>query len=162
MSDNDAALQDYLTLRAQSSSALLATKAPDGAPHASYAPLLWRDDCCYLFLSQLASHTRNLDADPSISLMLLQPEQEAANAFARQRITLRGRADVIPRDAKRFSLVLSDFHRLFGGVMSIIEPLPDFKLFGVRLESGQFVRGFGQAFELSGAGLDQLNHIVPK
>jgi heme iron utilization protein len=162
LSDLASARQDYLTLRNQSSSALLATLSPNGKPNASYAPVLWLNDNCYLFLSELASHTGNLMANPAISLMLIEGEQFAANAFARQRITVQGKADVIARDASVFEQVLSEFHRRFGGVMSIIEPLPDFHLFRIRLDSGHFVRGFGQAFSLCGEHLDELSHIRPE
>jgi len=43
--------------------------------------------------------------------------------------------------------------------MTIIEPLPDFSLFRVCLQAGRFVRGFGQAYDLSGEDLDELVHI---
>jgi putative heme iron utilization protein len=162
LSDLASARQDFLALRSHSSSALLATLSPGGKPNASYAPMLWLDDYCYLFLSELANHTGNLKADPSISLMLIEPEQQAANAFARQRITLQGAASVIARDEPLFAQVLSEFHRRFGGVMSVIEPLPDFHLFRIRLDSGHFIRGFGQAFRLSGEHLDELTHIRPE
>jgi hypothetical protein len=162
LSDLSSAQQDFLALREQSSGALLATLSTDGKPCASYAPILWIDSYCYLFLSELASHTQNLRANPSISLMLVEPEAQAANAFARQRITLQGEADIISRDSSQFARLLSEFHRRFGGVMSIIEPLPDFHLFRIGLVSGLFVRGFGQAYRLSGEALDELTHIGPE
>ena len=161
MADTSSAEQDFQALRDQANGALLATIAPSGAPCASYAPMIWRDGSCYFFLSELAAHTTNLRANPNASLLLLEPEQDAANAFARQRISLEGQADVVERGASLFAEVLSEFHRRFGEVMSVIEPLPDFHLFRIRIVSGQFVRGFGQAYRLAGEKLDRLKHIRP-
>ncbi|MCP4335860.1 MAG: hypothetical protein GY785_24710 [Gammaproteobacteria bacterium] len=151
------AQREYLALRDQASSAILATVSQDQNPAASYAPLVWLDGHCYLFLSELALHTRNLKRCSSISLLLI--EAEAANPFARRRITLAGNVLVIARDDLLFDRVLAEFHRRFGKVMTIIEPLADFSLFRVCLQAGRFVRGFGQAYDLSGEDIDELVHI---
>ena len=160
MSDPDNAQQEFIALRDQVNGAQLATLAAGGIPEASYAPLVWLDGSCFLFLSELASHTRNLQHCPAISLMLIEP-QSGANAFARRRITLQGEAHVIARDETLFARVMVEFHRRFGKVMEIIEPLPDFHLFRLSLRQGRFVRGFGQAYELCGEKLDELRHIDP-
>ena len=57
--------------------------------------------------------------------------------------------------------MLDLFHLRFGKVMDMIEPLPDFQLFCVRVTMGRFVRGFGQAYELRGDRLEQLTHLDP-
>jgi len=155
----DEARRDFVALRERSNGASLATLGDDQLPCASYAPLVWVDDHYYLFLSDLAGHTRNLRRCPSISLMLIAAEDQAANAFTRQRITLQGTADLVERDDFSFSQVLAEFHRRFGKVMTMIEPLADFHLFRLQLHSGRFVRGFGQAYELAGEQLQQLRHI---
>ncbi len=162
MNDSDSARQDYLALRDHASSAQLATLTNDATPEASYAPCVLFEGDYYLFLSQLASHTGNLMRNPQIGLMLIEDEGEAANPFARQRISLQGSAQLIDRDDDLFSIVLDVFHRRFGKVMKIIEPLPDFHLFCVRVNTGRFVRGFGQAYELIGERLDNLRHTDPR
>jgi putative heme iron utilization protein len=157
--DTSSARREFLALRDQASSALLATLSQDGSPAASYAPLVWLDGRCYLFLSELASHTRNLKRCPSLSLMLIEPEAQAANAFARRRITLQGNASLVARGTAEFELALAEFHRRFGKIMELIEPLPDFQLFRLSLHEGRFVKGFGQAYALSGEHLDELTHV---
>jgi putative heme iron utilization protein len=161
LTDTSSAIAAFRALRDRADGGLLSTLSRDGNPAASYAPLVWLDGNCYLFLSELASHTRNLMHCPAIGLMLLAQQSEAGNAFARPRITLQGEARVIARDAPEFERVLALFHRKFGKVMTVIEPLPDFHLFRVSLSEGIFVLGFGQAYELSGDGLDQLNRVEP-
>ena len=155
----DEARRDFVALLESSNGASRATLGDDQLPCVSYAPLVWVDDHYYLFLSDLAGHTRNLRRCPSISLMLIAAEDQAANAFTRQRITLQGTADLLERDDFSFSQVLAEFHRRFGKVMTMIEPLADFHLFRLQLHSGRFVRGFGQAYELAGEQLQQLRHI---
>jgi len=159
LNDLISAQREFVALRDQARSALLATVAEDQNPAASYAPLAWLDGHCYLFLSELALHTRNLKRCPSISLMLIENEGEAANPFARRRIMLDASVLVIARDDILFERVLAEFHRRFGKIMTLIEPLPDFSLFRVCLRAGRFVRGFGQAYDLSGENLDELVHI---
>jgi len=153
--------QEYLALREQCHGALLATLEADQTPSASYAPLVWLDGQSYLFLSDLAGHTRNLRSCPSLGLMLIEGEDSSANAFARRRITLQGEARVVEREDASFAPVLGEFHRRFGQVMTLLESLPDFHLFRLQLRRGRYIRGFGQAYGLTGEGLTQLVHINP-
>jgi len=162
LSDSDEARQDYLALRENINSAQIATLADNSLPEASYAPCVWVDESCYLFLSELAGHTQNLSHNPAISLMLIEDEAAAKNPFARRRISLRGTVLVIARCDDLFAKVLAEFRCRFGGVMNVIEPLPDFHLFQIDARGGRFIRGFGQAYELTGDRLDKLKHIDPR
>ena len=162
MNDSDNTRQEFLALRDGATSAHLATLAEDSAPEASYAPLVWFEGNCYLYLSLLASHTGNLTRDPKISLMLIETETPSGNSFARRRINYHGKVEVIDRDDALFNSVLGEFHLRFGKVMEIIEPLPDFLLFRVDLHAGRFIKGFGQAYQLAGENLDRLQHVGPR
>ena len=157
----DSARREYRALRDSSKAALLATLAQEQMPCASYAPLVWVDDSCYVYLSDLASHTRNLKRCPSLSLLLMEDEDRVANAFARRRITFEATVVIVEREDPLFARVLAEFRHCFGKVMDLIEPLPDFHLFRLQLQAGRFVRGFGQAYQLTGDRLDRLTHIGP-
>ena len=161
MSDTDSARQDYLALRDRVNSAQLATLGCDATPEASYAPCVWRDGHCFVFLSELASHTQNIKLNPSISLMLIEAETAAGNAFARKRISLFGSAGIVARSDDIYKTVINDFYRRFGDVMKLIEPLADFHLFRIIVQRGRFIRGFGQAYALAGDRFEQLIHIDP-
>ncbi len=56
---------------------------------------------------------------------------------------------------------MQSFRDRFGDFIDIIEPLQDFHLFKVCPHSGRFIRGFAQAFQLSGEGLNEITHINP-
>ena len=162
MDEYESARAEFLELCENLTSAQLATLSSEGLPEASYAPCVRIDGEIYLYLSELASHTRNLQQNPVISLLLLEPESGRGNAFARKRISLQGKVEVVGRDSPLFARVMAEFHQRFGQVVELIEGLPDFHLFRVTARQGRFVRGFAQAFELGGDRLDQLNHIDPR
>jgi putative heme iron utilization protein len=161
LSDTDSVRQDYLALRNQVNSAQLATLSRDATPEASYAPCVWFEGDCFVFLSELARHTQNLKLDPSISLLLIEAETATGNAFARKRISLFGSAQIVARADDTYKTVIGDFYHRFGDVMKLIEPLPDFHLFRIVVQRGRFIRGFGQAYELAGDRLEQLIRIDP-
>lgn len=162
MNEIAAALDDYRALIETAEGAHLATLGESAGPEASYAPCAWHDGDCYLFLSALSSHTANLRRDPRISLMLLEEAGKAPNAFARQRVSLRGSVAIVDRDTDLFADALAEFRRRYGEIMPLLESLPDFTLFRIRLEAGSFVRGFGQAYALEGEKLERLRHIDPR
>lgn len=161
MSDTDSVRKDYLALRDQADSAQLATLGCDATPEASYAPCVWREGDCFVFLSELASHTQNLKLNPSISLLLIESETAVGNAFARKRISLFGSAGIVARTDATYKTVINDFYHRFGDVMKLIEPLADFHLFRIVVQRGRFIRGFGQAYELAGDRLEQLIPVDP-
>jgi putative heme iron utilization protein len=161
MDDLDSLREEYLALRESCEGALLATLEGEWMPAASYAPLAWLDGQAYLFLSELAAHTKNLKRCPSISLLLLEEADRGGNAFVRRRISLRAEARLLARDDARFGAALDEFKRRFGDVVDLLESLPDFQMFALRLLGGRYIRGFGQAYDLSGEGLDWLQHVHP-
>ena len=161
LNESEDARQDYLLLRDNTFSLQIATLGSEQTPEASYAPFVWHDNACYLFLSDLAKHTRNLKLNPSISVMIIEDEEQARNKFARRRIVLQGSVQMIERDLDLYETVLVQFRGRFGEVMKLLEPLRDFHLFQVTPDSGRFIRGFGQAYALAGERLDELAHINP-
>ncbi len=52
--------------------AVLATSSDDGSPHASYAPFVFSGPSFYVFVSNLAVHTRNLIFQKQKFLCLLK------------------------------------------------------------------------------------------
>lgn len=136
----------------------LATVDAQGEPDASYAPCLQRQGRFYLFVSELAVHTRNLLHHPSASLLFIEDEQRSRNLFARKRLILRCAAEELSRDGVEADSILQGFRDTFGDTVELLESLPDFHLFELRPESGSFVKGFGQAW-LVDAGLRLVAQI---
>ena len=140
----------YQNLIASQQTLLLSTVSEKGEPSISYAPYI-RDEqgIFYIFTSELASHTRNLLANKQAAILFIQPESESSELFARERITFKCSAEEITSKDSVYEQQLDALHRQFGQVVSLIKSLPDFHLFALKPESGQYVVGFGKAFDIN-------------
>jgi len=148
--------------RSNFNSIVLATISSEGTPDASSAPMVTGDAGeFYIYISGLSRHTSNLESNPKVGVLLIQQSQTAENAFARERLSYQCMATRIPRDSQTFVDILQRFSRQFGDIMDTLKNLQDFQLFCLEPLSGTYVRGFGQAWRLSGPGLDDLQHINP-
>lgn len=138
---------------------LLATVSEDGRPDCSYAPFL-RDEQrhLYIFVSELAQHTKNLLANPRASLMFTAAETDSKNLFARQRLTLETQAIHIPRENPGWSVILNKMETRFGNTIELLKSLPDFHLIRFEVLSGNYVQGFAKAYALAGPGLEIIEH----
>src|SRR5438094_6260433 len=90
-----------------------------------------------LLLSDLAQHTKNLAADPRLSL-LFEDTGEHADPLAGPRLSLLGRAEKCgdPRAAARFAARHPASAQYAG--------FADFHLYRVTIERGHLVAGFGR------------------
>ena len=132
----------------------LSTVGPDGIPHCGYTPYLHRaPSSFYIFVSQLAAHTRHLLANGTVAIMIIADEQATSQIFARARVSYLCDAKQIPPDSPDYPLVLDDYQQRHGKMAGLLRQLPDFVLFQLQPRSGQFVMGFGQAYTLTGDDL---------
>ena len=157
----DKARQAFKRLRNDSKSLIMSTTDASGRPDASTVPYVYDDQGNFIvFISWLAQHTKNLKAQPRLAVMLIEDEVTASNLFARKRVQYScGATQADPEDQDK---LLELFRNRHGKVVDLLASLPDFALFKLRPDSGQFVMGFGQAYRLSGEQLDQFELISPK
>ncbi len=94
-----------------------------------------------LLLSDLAQHTRNLVADPRVSL-LFDDTGEHPDPLAGSRLTLLGRAERVedPSGASRGAARFAARHPASAGYAGFA----DFHLYRVAIERGHLVAGFGR------------------
>lgn len=152
--------QLYEQLLRQARSLILATTNPDGSPLTSYAPFIVNEQQqFYIFTSQLAAHTANLQRTGQASIMLIEDEAATGQIFARQRVIFQCHAGVIPRDSEEGEVALADYEARFGNMVGLLKSLPDFQLFKLQPQSGSLVVGFAQAYTLSG---DRFEIISPR
>jgi len=139
---------------------LLATASPNGTPEASYAPFVRGDgaDVFYIYISELAQHTANLTANGQVSVLFIENEVETGQLFARQRLTFSCTATLVERDCAEWQQVIAQFSTEFGDIMEMLRTLTDFKLFRIVPHAGNYVRGFAQAYHISGEDLDKIAH----
>lgn len=139
----------------------LATLDTNGNPAISYAPFICGESGdFYIFISGLASHTQDLLRHPNVAVMLIADEQNTRQIFARTRATYQCSAEVVARETPEATLLLDAMQARLGEVVGVLRGLGDFVLFRLKPQSGRFVMGFGQAFTLTGDGLQTLEHIT--
>ncbi len=135
-------------------SLFLSTITIDGQPNGSYAPyILDEKGDFYIFISQLGAHTKDLLNNPQCTILLIEDEQEARQIFARKRVSYFCHCSVIEKDDLNYATLLDLFEVRFTPIMSLLRTLPDFILFKLEIQSGNFVQGFGKAYEITKEGL---------
>lgn len=140
-------------------SLLMATVSPEGMPVASYAPYINDSEgCFYIYVSELAAHTANLLHTSRVSVLFIEDERSASHLFARKRLTYQCVAKEIGRDDGVFADWMDRFELRHGAFMRMMRDLRDFHLFRLQPEHATYVRGFAQAYELSGQSLQALRH----
>ena len=145
-------------LKNQVKSLQLATVGDDGQPHCGYTPFIRNQNDLIIFVSQLALHTRDLLANPTASAMLIADEQSSSQIFARTRVSYQCRAEVISRENEQYNSLLDQYQTRHGKMVNLLRQLPDFILFRLVPERGQFVMGFGKAYRLTGDNLNEFEH----
>jgi heme iron utilization protein len=125
----------------------MSTVSVGGVPNMSYAPFV-RDQsgCFYIFISDLAYHTANLRANKQASVMIVRPETESPNLFARERAVFTCTVRELQPHEAFYQDHLKAIEEKVGEVVSFLRSLSDFHLFVLRSESGRYVAGFGQAY----------------
>lgn len=147
-------VQEAAAFQSGFDSVVMATTDGDGHPHVSYAVYVAdASGAFYIYVSALATHTRNLTQRRQASIMFIEAESQAANPFARKRLTIECGAELIQRDTSLWDEILERFAERHGGIVAVLRGLPDFHLFWLVPARAVYVRGFGQAFTL---GPEQL------
>ena len=128
-------------MREARSGALATLMAGSGDPYCSLVNVATAaDGSTLLLISQLAIHTRNILADPRVSLML--DERKEGDPLQGARVMLMGAAArTESADARRRYLAFQPEAEMFAG-------FGDFAFYEVRLKGAHLVAGFGRIVDL--------------
>lgn len=137
----------------------LATVDEHGKPNVSYAPFVQNQEGYFVLISEIARHARNLQANPTVSIMLIEDEDSSKQLFARKRLTFDATAHVVERESEQWRQVIAQMQERFGEIIDGLSQLHDFVLFNLKAEQGLFVKGFGQAYQVSGDDLVDFVHL---
>ncbi|MGB8273794.1 MAG: DUF2470 domain-containing protein [Alphaproteobacteria bacterium] len=91
-----------------------------------------------LLISDLAEHTKNIKADPRVSLLFASPMEEGGNPLARARLTVLGRAEVTGEAGHRARFLARHPEASFYAGFA------DFRFYRVAVERAHLVAGFGK------------------
>lgn len=137
--------------------AVIGSLDESGHPFSSYAPYMYDNNRFYIYISDIASHTKNLKRSPYSSLFFIEDESKSENLFARKRISLQCEALLIPRQSARFEEVLNLFEEKFDASMvQMLKKMLDFNLVEFKVISGEATFGFGEAYIIGGENMNEL------
>jgi len=138
----------------------LATISAEGLPNATYAPFAFDNKAYYILVSDLVAHGQNLKTNRNVSILMIEDESDCKNIYARKRLTFDTRAELVNRQTEDWTQGVSALKARFGDIIDNLSQLGDFNLYRLVPESGRYVKGFGQAFTISGADLLEFVHLT--
>lgn len=145
------------TLLSGYQSVVLGTHGTNGYPFSSYAPFYYDGEQIYIFISNIATHTKNIQAIPKASALFIEDENTCENIFARKRISLQCNVTLIPREEKRFHKMMEHFQQKFDTHMiSMLMEMKDFNLYALSPIYGEATFGFGEAYHIGGEKMNEL------
>ena len=147
--------------RRQHATLILSTCSEAKQSLASYAPFIEDDGGhFYLLLSGLANHSSNLQyhekQNSPVSVLLIEDEQQSRNLFARKRLTYTCDVSIWTREHAQWNTIIEKMQEKFGKTIDVLAGLGDFNLYRLTPGQGNYVRGFGQAYELHHEHLPEL------
>ena len=156
----DTAQNEMRTLLERVRSAILASVDSKAQPLSSYAPV-WVDDDrrFHVYISSLAKHTSQIKRSGLASVMIIEDESEADNLFARKRLTVDCRVEVVDRNTEDWEATMGRMEKRLGETVSSLKGLTDFDLIRLIPSEGRLVLGFGRAYRLFGNGLREIGYI---
>ena len=125
-----------------------------GEPAASMVPFALLTGCgsALIHVSRLATHSKDMQEQPAVALLILAEAQAEAqagdNPLARPRLSLKGRALPCPVESPRYAAARAAYLERLPEAQALFA-FPDFSLFLVEPQSARFVAGFGRAYALT-------------
>lgn len=150
---------EYQAFRAGFQTLVLGTIEAD-QPQVSYAPFVEHDGALFIYVSELAAHTRQMLTTGRCAVLLIEDEQASRNLFARRRISYQCRAAEVGQQSDTGRQVLARMQARFGNITELLVTLQDFHLMRLKIEKGAYIAGFGKAFAVHADGtLEQVSRM---
>ena len=134
----------------------LASVSPAGVPHASYCPFGCTDNGFVVMVSDLAEHGTNLKGQGTVSALFIEDEGECKSIFARIRVSFDCNVRSLDKQSPEGKAAIDSMIEKLGMLAGNLAQLDDFTLYQLTPQSGRYIRGFGQAYELEGDGLSNF------
>ena len=138
-------------------SVVLGTQGSNGYPFSSYAPFYYDGEQVYIFISNIATHAKNIQATSQASALFIEDENKSENIFARKRISLQCDVTSISRDDKIFNKIMKKFQAKFDtNMVTMLIGMKDFNLYALTPIYGEATFGFGEAYHIGGEKMNEL------
>ncbi len=144
-------------LLAEYQSVVLGTLGSNAYPFSSYAPFYYDGEQVYIFISDIATHAKNIQATPQASALFIEDESKSENIFARKRISLQCDVTSVPRDDEKFNTIMENFqHKFDAPMVTMLMGMKDFNLYALTPIYGEATFGFGEAYHIGGEKMNEL------
>jgi putative heme iron utilization protein len=132
----------------------------DGEPNLAMVAIAFEGDfsAFYIHVSRLGKHTRDMEADPRVSLLLTEADDDRPDPQTLARVSLQGTAEVVTRNDPGYLHVRDLYLKHFPEAEKLFS-LGDFNLWRIKPKGGRFVAGFGQAFNLIPEALARVSKL---
>lgn len=134
-----------------------------GEPATSMVPFVLPtgDTRLYIHVSALATHTRDMQEHPRVSLLVMAEPGGEVPPQALARVALQADARTLPRDGADHEAARSAYLARFPDA-AVTFGLGDFSIVALHPVSARLVAGFGRAFSLTGEGLARWLRGAPR
>jgi putative heme iron utilization protein len=125
-----------------------------GEPAVSMVPFVLPHGSTRLIIhvSALATHTRDMQEHPRVSLLVMGEPNDQVPAQGLPRVALHADAAVMPRDGGSYEAARAAYLARFPEAAPMFE-LGDFSIVALQPVSARLVAGFGRAYSLVGPAL---------
>jgi putative heme iron utilization protein len=122
----------------------------DGAPAISMVPFAMLPEGAgfVIHVSSLASHTKDMLANPEVSLLVTASLEQVDTPLALPRVSIQGHAHPCPADSDAYNQARSCYLKKLPDAEELFS-FADFSLWVIVPESLRFVAGFGRAMSLT-------------
>jgi len=141
-------------------SAVLGTLSNNGYPFSSYAPFYYDGEIVYVFISNIATHAKNMQTTKKASAFFVEDESITENIFKRKRISLQCDVTKISRESEKLESIMKNFQSKHpDGTLTMLMGMNDFNLYALTPIYGEATFGFGEAYNIGG---EKMNQLVPR
>jgi nitroimidazol reductase NimA-like FMN-containing flavoprotein (pyridoxamine 5'-phosphate oxidase superfamily) len=130
----------------------------DGEPNLAMVAYAFDDDfsAFYIHVSKLGKHTRDMETDPRVSLLIVEADDRRLDPQTLARVSIRGTSEMLPRMDPNYGRVKQLYLERFPEAEQLFS-LGDFNIWKIIPSGGRFVAGFGRAFNLVPEALKKVS-----
>jgi len=121
----------------------------NGEPNLAMVAYAFADDfsAFYIHVSRLGKHTRDMEIDPRVSLLVTEADDHRSDPQTLARVSIQGMAATIGRAEPEYEHIKTIYLARFPEAERLFS-FGDFNLWRISPREGRFVAGFGQAYNL--------------
>ena len=132
----------------------------EGEPNLAMVAYAFAEDfsAFYIHVSRLGKHTKDMETDPHVSLLITEADDGRSDPQALARVAIRGSAELLPRSDSSYIQVKDIYLTRFPDAEQLFS-LGDFNIWRITPRGGRFVAGFARAFNLVPEALKRVSAL---